>query len=344
MRTLTWTSPLRPLVGVIVLSSVAACSALTSFDGLTGGAVSSAATPEGGAATDAPTNGTNDAGGGYVPPSGGQNGGSDSGGATTDASTNDAGTGGSTPDAGSSHLDSGGGAGLDAGTDAPAEAAAPSSYCASLSSAPIFCDDFDEGALGTPWDQVSGAHGAVSLDSAFSVSAPNAMLVSVNSGASNVDVAAYKSFPSKQGVVGVYTMDFDVRVETVDTSSSSDGVLAALQFWNGSAYWDLQVEVVYASGALNAYLTEDSASVNVAHIASQNIPMKTWSHVTLAVAVPSTAGSGTQATLSLNGAAIATATVKVTTNNPIPEILLGVTYATPSSGGWTVRYDNVTLN
>jgi hypothetical protein len=41
---------------------------------------------------------------------------------------------------------------------------------------------------------------------------------------------------------------------------------------------------------------------------------------------------------------VASATVTVGTPTPIPEILVGTTYATPCAGGWSLAYDDVTFD
>lgn len=245
-------------------------------------------------------------------------------------------------------------AGHDAATDALADAphdapteATTLGWCASQSPAPVFCDDFDQGALATPWDQLAMTGGTATLDGTSVVSAPEAMLASVtpNVAASGVDVAGYKSFTSLQGVAGTYTLSFDVRIDAADESSSSDAVLGAIQLWNGSTIWDLELEVAYSSAAGNftAQLTENGGSTYVAHAASQPLPKAAWTRVAIAITLPATASGKASATMSFGGTQVVSTTVKVTTPTPIPEIVVGPTYATPAASGWTVRYDDVTF-
>jgi hypothetical protein len=236
---------------------------------------------------------------------------------------------------------------VDAAKD-PAKDAAPSSYCASLSPAPLFCDDFDEvGDLAVPpWDQVTGANGTATIVSSVDVSAPSSLLVQVNpnASASAVDVAGYKSFTAKQGATGVCTFAFDFRVDIADMSSGSDAVLAAIQLWNGSALWDLELELSYASATSNLAVSFTENAPYVSHPVSQNLSLGEWTRVSMTIALPAGSGGATPATLSFNGAQVASATVHVTTNNPIPEILVGATVASSSSSGWLAHYDNVTFN
>jgi hypothetical protein len=158
-------------------------------------------------------------------------------------------------------------------------------------------------------------------------------------------VAGYKSFTAKQGIAGTATATFDIRVDAADTSSASDAILGAIQLWNGSATWDLELEVFYASatGDFTVSMSEDGTSY-VEHAATHNLPMATWTRVTLAIALPTGTGGATTATLAFNGTTVASATVHVSTSDPIPEILIGTTYATPTAGGWSVAYDNVTFD
>jgi hypothetical protein len=234
----------------------------------------------------------------------------------------------------------------DGPADSPPETTALA-YCASLSTTPLFCDDFDQGALATPWDQVLSGGGGDSIDATYSVSAPDAMLASVTAGtaASSVDLGAYKSFPSEQGVAGTYTLSFDVRIDAADESASSDGVLAAIQLWNGSATWDMELEVAYSSSGhdFTATLTENSSTDYAAHAASQTLPKGAWTRVDIGITLPANAGGRAPATMSFGGTQVVATNVHVTTSNPIPEIIVGPTYATPTAGGWTVRYDNVTF-
>jgi hypothetical protein len=345
----------RLFTGLLLGGSVGACSVLASFDGLSGGggadagagsAFTGSASDDAGSSTGSDT----DPGDARAP--------TDSTDGSTGASRGDAASappmGGSGEDALATTSDSAVLNTVDSST-APdtstgvSNDAAPAPYCTSLSHAPLFCDDFDEGALAAPWDQVSSGEGSAALDATYSVSAPNAMLSSVNNGsnATAVDVAGYKSFEAKQGVAGLYTLTFDLRIDTADLSGSSDAVLGAIQLWNGSAYWDVELELTsYGSGAFGVSMSEDGSSPNdyVSHAASATLAIHAWTSVSIAITLPAGSGGATLATLSFNGTQVASATVHVSTSDPIPEIVVGPTYASSASSGWAVRYDNVTFN
>jgi hypothetical protein len=332
---------------IVVVAAPSGCGMLAPLDGLTGasldvgdggGALGTPGDdagreldPDGGPSADASLDATpwSDSGrpagdGGSSSGGGGAPGDSGSGGVDARAPGNDAGAGGN-----------------DAGGPPP-----PVGYCAGLSPAPLFCEDFDEGTLG-PWDQVSGMNGWAALDATLSLSAPDAMRDQVNANASagNVDVAGYRTFDLLQGVAGRYTLTFAFRADSVDTSSSSDAVLGAIQLWNGSAAWDLELEVSYSpsTGNLSAYLSEDSATDYVEHPAAKPIAMKKWVTVAISITLPASGGTA-PATMSFDGTQVVAATVNVPIPDPIPEIIVGPTYATPAPSGWTLRYDNVTFD
>jgi hypothetical protein len=234
--------------------------------------------------------------------------------------------------------------------DAGKSDAATVGYCASLSPAPDFCDDFDEGAANPAWDQVTSLGGAVAVDAAESVSAPDSMVstVDANQAEGSVDLAGYKSLTSKQGVAGTATLDFEIRIDAGDISSAADAVLGAIQLYDGNALYDLELEVSYASASTYAVsLTEDSPSVP--HATGATLALGAWTHVTLSVVLPAGNGGATTATMTIDGSSTLSTTVHVLSGghaiaNPIPEALVGPTFATPAAGGWSVRYDNVTFD
>ena len=336
---------MRILAGISIAGGVVACSVLTSLGGLSGGAPGDGGTgsgPDGEPVSDASGSSNEDS---AVPTA-------DDGGDSTSSVPSDSGAPGADGSDAGGGADAATDASQDAGSDAPHEAAA-SPYCASLFPAPLFCDDFDEGALASPWDQVTKTSGAATLDTTYSVSPADSMLASVNASANanNIDVAAYKSFSAKQGVAGLYTMAFDVRVDAADMSAnSSDATLGGIQLWNGSAWWDLALEIYNpsAAGAFAVSLTEnDSASSNTTHTTATTFLLHTWTRVSITLVLPPGSGGAAPATMSFNGTPVVSATVHVTpasVNPGVPEVVLGVQYATPASSGWAVRYDNVTFD
>lgn len=340
-----------------IVASVSACS-LVSLDGLSGVNDSQS---DGGGVVDQVSLSDDGAADGMRASSDGGGAGQDSGDGhpSPDATANDgqamrdaaAEDSGQSNDGGSPGAGPDGAEPQDTGTTREAEASAPPvGFCAGLTPTPLFCDDFDEGTpIAAPWDQLSTTGGAETVSGASFVSSPDSMLVAVtpNQSVSSIDLAGYKSFNSKQGATGTATLTFEIRIDAADTSSASDAILGAIQLWNGSAYYDLELEVFYVSSTNDFQVSMSeygSTSTYTEHVVTPHIPFATWTKVAIGVTLPASGGGTAPATLSLNGATAASITAHVTTSDPIPEILVGTTFATPTAGGWSIAYDNVTFD
>jgi hypothetical protein len=171
--------------------------------------------------------------------------------------------------------------------------------------------------------------------------------VNPNASVNSIDLAGYKSFPAKQGASGTVTMTFEVKIDAADTSNASDAILGCIQLWNGSAYFDVELEVFYVSSTNDFQVSMSeygSTNTYLEHAVTPHMGLGVWTKVALGITLPAAGNGSAPATLSLNGTTVAGVMVNVTTSNPIPEVLLGTTYATPTSGGWSVAYDNVTFD
>lgn len=302
------------------MSAATACTLLTNLDGLTGG---SGGSPE----ASTPVDGSADASG-VVTPDG-------SGGGPDDATVGED-------------------AGLPEGSTPP--------FCASQSPAPTFCDDFDEypddaAALAAPWDQVTGQGGSVRRAGKIFTSSPYAMLVTADSPVTgNIDLAGYKAFTTlpKSGefTTGTFTLAFDLYVVAADTTANSDVVLSAFEMVGtlGDERWALQLEATYdseAGGVLdvsfseNHSLTDGGNTYSPGPVVSQPLLLGTWTRVTM-TATTTALGLAT-VELEFDGKEVSKTSTTIPVLQGIPEILVGLTYAAPSSQGWTARYDDVTF-
>jgi hypothetical protein len=323
--------------GVLCAFSATACEVMTSLDGLTGG---SSANPD----QVGPTGSADAHGGGAT-----EGGVSSSADGSLGSPPGDTGSTGALGDGGEGDS----GSAHDAG--APLPDAAPTGYCALLSPAPLFCDDFDEGALRPPWNQVTGMNATVSLSNATAVSTPNAMLVTTVAGSQSVDGAGYKQFAPLTSAATTQKLDFDLRIEQGDQSNRSDAIVAAIQFYDSlNDVWDLQLEAYWdaTTNKFTILLSEDGepgdggTNQYYSHTASAELAPNTWVHVTmeLSMSSPLVAFGPATAKLSFDGTLIASASqLHIATTNPTPEILMGVTYVGSDNTGWTARYDDVTF-
>ncbi len=237
----------------------------------------------------------------------------------------------------------------EAGPDASSDAGPP--YCASLAPQPVFCDDFDEGPLKTPWDHVSSTGGVAALadGAGLETSPPYAMLVSTTGLASLVDVAAYKTF-GKVVASQTLTLSFDLRVIAADETQKSDAVVGSIQIFDAVQNWDLQLELQWnaATGAFDGFLSEDGTlgdgGSKYQQSAGSVVALDTWTHVTIEEDI-GLFGTPTLGKISFDGATPIQMPLHATTTTAADyEMIVGVTYVPPSSAAWAVRYDDVTFD
>jgi hypothetical protein len=314
----------------------AACSLVTSLDGLT--------TPGGEDAGGADVSNPSvvDAAGGKPPAEDAAEASAQGMDGTTDA--------GARPD-GSAPEDASPSDASDAGPDGP--------YCASLVPAPLFCDDFDENTgdaatLAAQWDFLSSSGGKATLSGGTFESPPEAMLVTTQPHNPFSDCAGYKSFPAQASKKGVYTLAFAIYLESPDTSNGANAVLSAIQLFDPSGTWDLQLEVYYATPTTaqtlrlseNASPSDGGKNTYTEHpIPGTALPLGAWTRVEMVLDLTQPIGplGGNSATLVFNGNPVVAEVVNVTTAIGTPEIIVGVPYAASTTAGWTVRYDDVSF-
>jgi hypothetical protein len=235
----------------------------------------------------------------------------------------------------------------DSGKDSAAEASPPPN-CASLSPAPFFCDDFDANTDNGLWDPVHQTGGTVVVNSTEYISPFNSMLVTVNGNAdpSTLEAEAFKSLPG--GVMtGTCALGFALRIDAADTSSASSAVVAAIQLHGATTQWDLELEVYYSQTASAFTVGITEIPQEVVHPATVTFPLGTWVNALMTIALPPAPDGSATAKLTLNGSTALSATVHVLAGaqpTSSPTAVVGTNYATATSGGWALRYDNVTFD
>jgi hypothetical protein len=216
------------------------------------------------------------------------------------------------------------------------------SWCASNAPSLFFCDDFDDGPLGSRWSgttlQVAGAAtlstaNARSLPDGFDIDCPalmpNTFLLEVLTeavpAASRIALAFDfnpLAFPSGQGGA-LY----------LATLTEGPGIpRSAIQFRAGAELTDLQEQIILSSGAIKTGTGQFESTTLV--------PLGTWTHVE--VDLDFTASPVT-ATLLLNGRAAATGTLDESWTRAPVTVDLGDWYI-PTEPAFHVAYDNVTID
>jgi hypothetical protein len=241
-------------------------------------------------------------------------------------------------------------AGIDAPPDAPGDTrdATATTFCASVSPSPLFCQDFDENSYTQGWSFVHTVTGSLALDGTEFHSAPASMIAQSGiAGSGSVDVAGYRSFTlvGTSSVGG--SLDLDLRVDRADADGGS-AVLAQLGLFDGTGGGQYFVQLVaYSHGAAplspsvnEAYFATGVSTPAVTHPVTQTLAIGEWTHVTLAVTAPLAGGAGTE-TLSFNGTQVGSSAIAVPVKNFTEVLGVGLTFVKTPSNGWTALYDDV---
>ena len=263
------------------------------------------------------------------------------GGTTADAAPSsavDAGAGGTIPDA----------AGGDSGAaDARDDASLPAgaSFCARLSPAPLFCDDFDERPLAASWDSVVAVEGVVALYADASRSPPRSMWVTTTT-QSDLGLQAYvvKAFAPWTARPMTATLDVDVRV---DRASAADLPLVAIQLLEAAGkLYEVQLRASGAGASLATTFREHTRDGTSDAVSDRGlahaIEVNAWIHVQIQLTYRIVAGS--RARVSVDGAVVLDAPISPSTIGGTPRVALGVTGVYGPTEPWAIRYDNAVFD
>jgi hypothetical protein len=155
----------------------------------------------------------------------------------------------------------------DASRDAPVDVAdaSPLGFCASLTPAPTFCADFDEGAVDNGWSSSQSSNGTIALDGTTSTSAPDSFVSTSVTSTANVIAALFKDFGTSGSA---YHLAFDLRVDAV--SANAQAVVGQVQLMTSNVLdyglsfivtaTDASIEESYRSGGTTQYLLTTLAS------------------------------------------------------------------------------------
>ncbi|HTQ43789.1 MAG TPA: hypothetical protein VMI75_13600 [Polyangiaceae bacterium] len=216
--------------------------------------------------------------------------------------------------------------------------AAPGPFCATLSPQPSFCADFDGAAFDMGFSSESTfTPPEIGADATYSVSAPNSFFATIPSGTGISDTWAYlqKDFmTTAQGV----DLAFDLR--PVDTVSAGDAVVAEIGLDQGQPT-EHDVELVFSTSAAieEAFEQGDGGWVFPHHDCSTALQVGKWTHVEIVVSL-----ADQTVQVKFDGATVLATTALDPSWPPSTTTLdveIGFTYASDTSGPWTMRYDDV---
>jgi hypothetical protein len=295
----------RVFLAMALGALAARCSALTTFDGFASG------------------NGTDAGSDGPITADGSSDGGTTTdGSAASDGAPSDAGAGDARPG------DGGDAAASDAG------------FCASLSPAPMFCDDFDTPDAGfTKWtlDYEFGG-GTIAIDSAESHSPPSSLLVSTPSSA---NPAGGRLTFSPPGTAKHVHFGFDLKIDMSDPQSgyAEVGYVVFTGAFKDDFYLDLHTDPTNNGFTTEAY--PDGSPVTHELILPNSTTLAGWKRVVIDVDL-ATAHS---VTMTVDGVMVVQQALEPELYLPgTLEVRPGIGYTGAPSNGWALRFDNVTID
>jgi hypothetical protein len=223
-------------------------------------------------------------------------------------------------------------------------------FCASQSPQPLFCEDFDEGSFSVGWSYVHTMGGTLALDQTESRSPPGALIAQSGIAASGYDdVAMYRSFALTGTSTFTGIIDLDFRIDQADATGGL-AVIAQLGLPDGSGGGQYFVQLVALShGAAplgfsvnEVYFVAGMTNPTVQHALSGTVATQTWTHATFKITAPFASGIGA-ATLSFNGTQVESSPINVPVKNFSQVLGVGLTFVQTPTNGWTAVYDNVTF-
>jgi len=250
-------------------------------------------------------------------------------GGLSNGNDNGADGGAATTDAGSEAASSGGGG--DASGDG-----APGPFCKTLSPAPFFCADFDDGASINDWSRsVIQAPGEVILDGASFRSPPRSLLVSLPTG-TRLQNGLFRDV----GAHADLTLAFDVKVEEADPAGFLD--LFAVRFPPGlrSIYFHVDGDFVHTT--LSEQIPNDGgADTFGSHLFSKSLSLGQWARIQLHIHF----GNASTASVTIDGESVFSGALdpaQVPTETMA--VAAGLQYVSTAATPWTIRYDNFTVD
>ena len=222
---------------------------------------------------------------------------------------------------------------------APDGAADASTYCTSLAPRPLFCADFDQGAVDRGW---AGLTGFGSLDTATSVSAPRSCKFFVpadDGGSGHRQGFLTNSFTDD---VGRATLSFEVRIG----QSAADQTLATIRLSSGGGPVPYLLEFAFnvASPFVREHVAADGGEATVDHPMALGIPADAWTKVTIEL-VSTASGRTGSLHVDVDGGAACDFTVSAPNAFGTPTVAIGSVDVGPlADKAWTAWFDNVVFD
>jgi len=224
----------------------------------------------------------------------------------------------------------------EAAVDAPSDASDASvSPCASQH---LFCDDFDQTALGALWDEKVLKSGPLALSSTSVVTPPNALEATAITNGSGDETALGKHFPAADHT----HVEFDLLVVSPSDTSGTELDVADLVLDtppSGYDYADFDLQRWQGATQLEEYMQGADGGPN----GGQDLPVTetfaSWRHVALDLDFPNQTFS-----LALDGASVTSFAMSPAAPKCGFSLYVGVGYVEGANDDWNVFVDDVVVD
>lgn len=202
-----------------------------------------------------------------------------------------------------------------------------------------FCADFDQASLPAGFSASDGQF--LYETSSDAKSSPNDLLLYVpaQAAAGTFGSKLSRSFPTYSSTI---SLSFDIKPELLNSTSS--GLLFVALDFLGNAAAKYSVRLAYNQGLPRLEESFLGSPADIYH-ANFTLPAQTWSRVEVDITFAGDSGTSTE-TILVNGVpAVAAEMLQPPQGfDSRPNFLLGAVYGTSPTGGWAIRYDDVTLD
>jgi hypothetical protein len=227
---------------------------------------------------------------------------------------------------------------------------APGPYCASLSPAATFCDDFDTADLSSKWTQVTQTNGTVNRVGDATQSPPMALQIRTNTQSTTARAQPYvrKTLPSFANKRLRGEIELDVKVTETDPATSVTLAIFVIEGSPGYSEWQFQgyesagqIRFIFSEFSNGTDAGPQYRGVNL----GPSVPKGVWTHVKVTWTYDTLGGTaGNRASVYINGTLeLDNRAFLLPAATGSPALDVGVTYIEAPSNPWTIRFDDVAL-
>ena len=256
-------------------------------------------------------------------------------------------------DAAPSSASTAGDAGAASADGSTSSEAGKTAYCASLSPAPTFCDDFDTKPIGEQWDGVEDSNGIVGIDTIAFDSAPSSLAAKSSASPSGQSIRSVtkKSFTEFTGKPITLRMSFALRVDQIDPKTSAQIVAFGVLFGEDGNFNQVVLNLSSTGSGVVAQVSENAQGPTTSdngyevHGPFDKRPSASdWTDVRIEIDVHNPTGSGNSLRVYFDQVVQYDGALILPLKGGTPRIELGIGWANTPSAPWSIRYDNVVVD